>query len=89
MFSNKAAAALKYVLTAKTGRFLGVLAEKPGVSAGGNHLFFALFHFSNGFLCCRMLSDNVLQILEASQKNRAQKPTVGFLFFGAYVIMAP
>jgi len=29
------------------------------------------------------LSGSILQILEGSKKNRAEKPTVGFLFLGA------
>jgi hypothetical protein len=37
--------AFKNVLTAKRGRFLGVLAEKRGVPEKKNTIFFSLFHF--------------------------------------------
>jgi hypothetical protein len=68
---------------------LGVLAGKQGLEANEKAFYFALFHVLAACLFCRSLSGSILQILEGSEKNRAKKPTIGFLFFGTCVIIAP
>jgi hypothetical protein len=76
--------ALINVLTAKMGRFLAVLAEKRGVRAKKMSFYFGLFRFLGSFLCGKPLMASNLQNPEPSRKNRAQKPTVGFLFLAGY-----
>jgi hypothetical protein len=63
------------------GRFCGVLAEKQGARALKKDDFFGFFHFFEGFLSCKPLLVRNLQIKEAFRKNRAEKPTVGFLIW--------
>jgi len=58
------------------------LAAKRGFGAGKKAFYFALFQVLAGFCFCRLLSASILQISEGSKKNRAEKPTVGFLFSG-------
>jgi uncharacterized membrane protein len=68
---------------------LGVLAGKRGFERGNKAFYFALFHVFVVFFVCKSLSISLLQILEDSKKNRAEKPTVGFLIFGSCDIIAP
>ena len=70
----------KYVLTAKKGRFLGLLAGKQGFWGGQKATFFPLFHVLVGFFVCKSLSGKIFHKFQASEKNRAKKPTVGFIF---------
>jgi len=65
------------------------LAGKQVFGAGRKAFYFALSHVLVVFLACRLLSGSILQILEGSKKNRAEKPTVGFLILGSCDIIAP
>ena len=73
----------KNVLTAKMGPFLIVLAGKQGFSAGKKTLYFALFHVLVVFCVYKLLAGRIFRRIRGSKKNRAEKPTVGFLFLGA------
>jgi hypothetical protein len=70
-------------MTAKNVRFQGLLAGKTGFAAGEKTLFFAIFHVFVVFGVCKWLTVRIFQRKNLSKKNRAQKPTVGFLFSGA------
>jgi hypothetical protein len=63
--------------------FWVVLAGKEGISAGKKTLYFALFHVLVVFRVYRLLTGNIFRRIRASKKNRAKKPTVGFLFLKA------
>jgi len=65
------------------GLFLCVLAGKPGVGVKTKTLYFALFHVLVVFCVYKLLAGKVFRRIRGSKKNRAQKPTVGFLFLGA------
>jgi hypothetical protein len=64
----------------KKARFLGVLAGKQGFEAIKKPLFFALYHVFAVFCVCKWLSGGIFRIICPAKKNRAKKPTVGFLF---------
>ena len=64
----------------KKGFFLGVLAGKQGLGDQQKTLYFAFFHVLMDFFVCKLLSGKIFQQMEVSKKNRAKKPTVGFLF---------
>jgi hypothetical protein len=53
----------KYVLTAKKGRFFGVLAGKRGFWAIRKDDFFAFFHFFEAFSLCKLLPASIFQII--------------------------
>ena len=78
--------ALKNVLTAKKGRFLGVLPGKKRFGAKEKAFYFALCHVLVVFSICKLLSVNLFPKNSASKINRAQKPTVGFCFWRVLVI---
>jgi len=59
------------------------LAGKQGFGAEKKTLYFALFHVLVVFCVYKLLADKILRRMSGSQKNRAKKPTVGFLFLGA------
>ena len=80
--------ALKNVLTAKMGRFLGVLAAKQGVEAVQKAFYFSLFQVLVVFCVCKLLSVRILRKILASQKNRAEKPTMGFWFLAGSANLA-
>jgi hypothetical protein len=79
---------LKNVLTAKKGLFWGVLAGKQGFCAIRKSDFFAFFHVWAVFCSCKWLSASLFRKIAASPKNRAGKPTVGFLVCGTYAMIA-
>jgi hypothetical protein len=68
---------------------LGVLAGKQGFGAFEKDDFFVVFHFCMAFCLCKLLSGRIFRKIQASQKNRAEKPTVGFMIFGSCAIIAP
>jgi hypothetical protein len=70
-------------LTAKKTRFWGALAGKQGVWPREKTSFFALFHVFVVFCICKVLAGKIFRKIGTGQKNRAKKPTVGFLFLGA------
>jgi hypothetical protein len=57
------------------------LAGKQGFLTIRKTDFFAFFHFFKRFCGCKPLMVRILQMTEGSKKNRAQKPTVGFLIW--------
>jgi hypothetical protein len=61
----------KNVLTAKRGRFLGVLAAKQAFLAIKITLYFAFLLFFQDSLCCKPLMVINMQLSEGSKKNRA------------------
>ena len=67
----------------KKGFFLGVLAGKQGLGDQQKTLYFAFFHVLMDFFVCKLLSGKVFRRMDGSTKNRAKKPTVGFLFLRA------
>jgi len=73
----------KNVLTAKMSLFWVVLAGKQGIWPGKKALYFALFHVLVVFCVYKLLAGNIFRRMRASKKNRAEKPTVGFLFLGS------
>jgi hypothetical protein len=79
----------KNVLTAKKGLFWGVFAGKRGVGMEQKAFYFALFRLLVLLCACKSLPVRIFQKMEVSQKNRAEKPTVGFLFFGSCGMIAP
>jgi hypothetical protein len=72
--------ALKNVLTAKKGLFLGVLPVKQEVRANKKAFYFELCHGLVVFFVCKSLSVRIFQKIQPCKKNRAEKPIVGFLF---------
>jgi hypothetical protein len=58
---------------------LGVLAGKLEVGANKKAFYFALFHVLVVFCVYKLLSVKIFRKNYASKKNRAKKPTVGFL----------
>jgi hypothetical protein len=70
-------------LTAKKTRFWGALAGKQGVWPREKTSFFALFHVFVVFCVYKLLAGKTFRLMLGSKKNRAKKPTVGFLFLGA------
>jgi hypothetical protein len=62
---------------------LRVLAGKPGVRLKKKTLYFALFHVLVVFCVYKLLAGKIFRRMRGSKKNRAKKPTVGFLFLGA------
>jgi hypothetical protein len=83
------APSLKNVLTAKKARFLNLLTGKQGVGALKRAFYFALWHVLVFFHAWKLLSARIFGIMSPPQKNRAEKPTIGFLFFGSGDIIAP
>jgi hypothetical protein len=73
----------KNVLTEKKGLFLGVLAGKQGFGAGQKPSFFAFLHVFVVFFFCKYLKFRIFRKIDLSKKNRAKKPTIGFLFLQA------
>jgi hypothetical protein len=73
----------KNVLTEKTAPFLGVLAGKQGLWRGEKTFYFAFFHVLVVFCVYKLLADKIFRKMGTSKKNRARKPTVGFLFLRA------
>jgi len=71
------------VLTAKMGLIWVVLAGKQRMSTWKKTLYFALFHVFVVFYVCKLLPVRIFRKIFVSKKNRAKKPTVGFLFLGA------
>jgi hypothetical protein len=53
---------------------LGLLAAKQAFRAIRKSDFFAFFQVLTAFISCKPLIFRILQIPEASQKNRAKKP---------------
>jgi hypothetical protein len=82
-------AAPKNVLTAKKARFLGLLERNRGVGGLKKAFYFALFHVLVVFSALKLLSIKILRNMGARPKNRAKKPTVGFLIFSSGNIIAP
>jgi hypothetical protein len=80
---------LKNVLTIKRGLSLGVLAGKQGVGADRKPFYFALLHVFVVFCIGKSLSARIFGNMGVSQKNRAEKPTVGFLFLGSRGMIQP
>jgi hypothetical protein len=58
----------KYVLTAKRGLFLGVLAGKQGFRAGKKAFYFALFHVFVVFFFRKLLSVRIFRNMCGSKK---------------------
>ena len=61
----------KNVLTAKRGRFLGVLAAKQGFRTIKITLYFRFSRFFGGSWRCKPLMVINMQLSEGSKKNRA------------------
>jgi hypothetical protein len=55
------------------------LAGKQGFGAEKKTLYFALFHVLVVFCVYKLLAPKTFRRICASKKNRAKKPTVGFL----------
>ena len=53
------------------------------MSAGKKTLYFAIFHVLVVFCVCKLLAGKIFRRMRGSKKNRAEKPTIGFLFLGA------
>jgi hypothetical protein len=66
---------------------LGLLAGKQGVRLIRKNDFFAFFRVLVVFSFSKLLSVSIFQRIQAPKKNRAGKPTVGFLFWAASVNM--
>jgi hypothetical protein len=64
------------------GLFRVVSAGKQGIERGKKTLYFALFHVLVVFCICKLLAGKIFRRICGSKKNRAKKPTVGFLFLG-------
>jgi hypothetical protein len=52
-----------------------------GVFRGQKNTLFALYHVLMVFCICMSLAGSLFQNIKPSKKNRAEKPTVGFLFW--------
>jgi hypothetical protein len=65
------------------GPFFGRFGRKTGVGRAEKTLFFAFFHFFVFYCVCKLLAGKIFRRMRGSKKNRAKKPTVGFLFLRA------
>jgi len=59
------------------------LAGKRGFGVLKKAFYFALLHVLVVFCFCKSFSVNLFRHNSVSQKNRAEKPTIGFLFLGS------
>jgi len=61
----------------------GRFGRKTGLEHGKKALYFALFHVLVVFCVYKLLAGRIFRKICPSKINRAEKPTVGFLFLGA------
>jgi hypothetical protein len=65
----------------KKGPFLGRFGRKPGGPLQKNYTFFRVFSIFGDFVPRKRLKLRMFHQFDLSKKNRAGKPTVGFLVF--------